>query len=157
VVTIPLWLPWAVFAALVLPPITVLMLQPSGSRPTASTLPAFSAALVALVVATSLSVDRWHVSYGELHQAAQRAAHREAGMNPDAFLALVDDVEEDLGREIAWDNVDDPDPSDDEYSSPANYYELRPSEGSDVVVCVEQSRDSLERTTLNVSGDACDD
>ncbi|QIG41915.1 hypothetical protein G5V58_03175 [Nocardioides anomalus] len=155
--TIPLWLPWAVFAALVLPPITVLLLQPSGSRPTAATLPALSAALVALVVAGVLSVDRWHVSYDEFHDAAQRAGHRESGTNPDAFLALVDDVEADLGRDITWDNVEDPDGEDTGGSAPpSNFYELRPSEGSDVVVCVEEMRDDLDRTVLDVSGDACD-
>jgi hypothetical protein len=155
VVTIPLWLPWAVFAALVLPPITVLLLQPSGSRPTASTLPAFSAALVVLVVAATLSVDRWHVSHEEFTSAVQRAAHQRSGVNPYAFLAMVDDVEGELGREITWDGVDDPD-GDDPDAPPSNLYELRPSEGSDVVVCIEESRGLDGSTRLDMTGDACD-
>ncbi len=77
-----------------------------------------------------------------------------SGPNPSAFQSMVFAAEDRLGQELEYDDVDVPD-EEDGYG-PASYYEVRPDEGSDVVVCVQEST-SEDITRLSVTRDSCVD
>jgi hypothetical protein len=154
--SIRLWLPWAVAAALLLTASFATALRRLEQKPSSLEFlgKTWSASLVAVVVAGALTLDHVRVSEDELYDAADRAAAEVDGSASESLDLLKFDVEDRLGREVFLDNVDTPAP--DEEGQNVDYYVLRPSEQSDTAVCVEQTTYSNGLISVSVARGECD-
>lgn len=139
---IHLWLPWAVAVALVLPAVFATSLRRTEQQSLhgdwlATT---WSPAVVALVVALALTVDHQHVTSDELQEAVSKAADELDGSPYVSSSRLEVAVSDRLGRDVEVESID----TGDEDNADAAY-EVRLSEGSDPVSCVEVTED-VDRT-----------
>jgi hypothetical protein len=101
--TIPLWLPWAVVAALAIPALlaTGTTDQP-GVGPLRTLARRWAAALVALVVAGVLTADRVNVAEDELFDSVERASARlDGSLGGVTTERLAVTVADDLGRDVS--------------------------------------------------------
>jgi hypothetical protein len=125
-VLIPLWLPWTIFLAAALFAVLDQDALPRYGRDPGR----WAVALIALVVAGSLTVDRHHVSDSELYDTVERVVDTLDGtadqLPPDRLAALVEDR---LGHEVEVSLVEDDD--DDDLTT-----SLEVRVGDDPVVCV---------------------
>lgn len=153
---IPLWLPWALVAALALP---VLLL--TWERPRASAVrTAARWSVVAVVAATAavLTVDGIRVSDDELYDAVERATHLADGSIGDVTgnrLGAL--VEERLGHEVSVAATS----AVDEAAARTYAYEVALVDGGPDAVCVDVVQaltgtdDTLAFTTLSPRRGAC--
>jgi hypothetical protein len=154
--SIPLWLPWAVAAALLLTAFFATALRRLEQKPSSLEFlgRTWSASLVAVVVAGALTLDHVRVSEDELYDAADRAAAAVDGSASESLDLLRFDVEDRLGREVFLDNVDTPAPE--EEGQNVDYYVLRPSEQSGAAVCVELTTYSNGFISVSIARGACE-
>jgi hypothetical protein len=177
-VHIPLWLPWAVFAALVLPP----LLEYADNRARVSAggegraaTRAWSPAAVALVVAVLLTVGQLRVSDDELHDAADDVAAVLSGqigsvdaeklevligdrLGHDVYVTGVENPDEDDHADYFEVSLKDPDDSDDSSSDSDDSDDSGSSDDGPPVVCVQVSPSSSDSDpiTVFVNSYACD-
>lgn len=146
-----LWLVWAVVVAAALTAFFATALRALEQRPRSLEFlgTVWSVPLVALVVATTWSVDIASVGEDELYDAVDLAATLTPSPDVVAVTLLV---EEDLHREVTFDRVD---VADDGGYTTRQGYDLRVGDGGPVV-CLVESRDSNDAPVrLEVSRESC--
>lgn len=139
--TLPLWVPWVLALALVLPVALRLTCRPSAPR--VVLVLALAPALVMTLYAATLSLDRSRVSQEELDQAVRDAAADLAGsLGPVNAEDVASLVSADLGRDV-WTQRSDlsvADPQNAGYT-----IEVRPDLDATERACVEVSLELLDQ------------